>query len=302
MKYFRPHFTENSSDKLSKNALPIPHKEIINFWNNLDINPYDSIFDYEALERYTEKYFEWIMSSKRNKLINLDLFKYKTFTHGTTETFNNFFSKYHNKRFRCFKGEYMFHRLNWRNNGFKWKYLEDGKIEDGDAIIISLPYSDYGIEHPNTKEIMKICDDLNVPVCIDCAYMIIGKDINFDFNHNCIDCITFSLSKGFWGIDKLRCGIRFQKKDMDDPIDIYNKWSCVSMYSLAVAEKLFSKFEFDYNWNKFEKKYEKICNENELKETNCILFGIGDDRFSNFNRGSNVNRVCISNSLGDIFE
>ena len=130
----------------------------------------------------------------------------------------------------------------------------------------------------------------------------IAKDINFDFNHKSIDCVTFSLSKGFWGIDKLRCGIRFQRKDFDDPIDIYNKWSCVSMYSLSVAEKLFSKFEFDYNWNKFEKKYKKICNENKLKETNCILFALGDDKFSDFNRGSDVNRVCISNSLGDINE
>jgi hypothetical protein len=300
MKYFRPHFTENSSDKLTKNALPIPHKEMVEFWNNLNVNPYDSIFDYEALERYTEKFLKWIQASKRNKFTNLDLFKCKTFTHGTTETFNNFFSKYHKKRFRCFRGEYMFHRLNWRNNGFNWKHIEDGDIEEGDAVIMSLPYSDSGIEHPDTKKIIKKCDELNVPVCIDCAYMVIAKDITFDFSNKSIDCITFSLSKGFWGIDKLRCGIRFQKKDEDDPINIYNKWSCVSMYSLAVAEKLFTKFEFDYNWNKFEKKYNNICNENSLEKTNCILFGLGGKKFSEFNRGADVNRVCISNALGDI--
>jgi hypothetical protein len=302
MKYFKPHFTEDSFSQLSRSALPIPHKEISEFWNNLKINPYDSVFDYEALQRYTNRYFEWISSSKRNKLTNLQLFNCKSFTQGTTETFNNFFSKYHMKRFRCFKGEYVYHRLNWRNNGFKWKHLENGEIEENDAVIISLPFSDLGIEHPETKKILQKCNELNVPVCIDCAYMIIAKDINFDFNHKSIDCITFSLSKGFWGVDKLRCGVRFEKKDNDDPINIYNKWSCVNLYSISVAEKIFENFEFDYNWNKFEKKYKDICKNNSLKETNCILFGLGGDKFSDFNRGGNVNRVCVSNALSDLYE
>ncbi len=302
MKYYKLHSTENSDNELSKNALPIPHKEISNFWKNININPYESVFDYDSLERYTEKYFRWIKSSKKNNLKNLELFKCKTFTQGTTETFNNFFSKYHKKRFRCFKGEYVYHRLNWRNNGFNWKHIEDGNIERGDAVILSLPYSDLGDEHPNTKKIVETCNKLDVPVCIDCAYMVIAKNINFDFNQKSIDCVTFSLSKGFWGIDKLRCGIRFEREDGDDPINIYNKWSTINLYSLNVAEKIFDHFGADYNWDSFEKKYKIVCKKNNLKETNCILFGLGGEEYSEFNRGSSVNRVCVSNALSDFYE
>ena len=299
MRYERIIDKTTSLNPISKNALPIPHKKISNFWNNLKIKTVDSIFDYDTLERYKNKYIDWIISSKRNNLKNLNNFKELTFTYGTTETFINFYAKYHNKRFRCFKGEYLFHKLNWRNNSTNWKYMEEEVIKKNDAVMISLPFSDSGDIHPMTNTIIEQCNKLNVPVCIDCAYMVIAKDIEFDFNQPSIECVTFSLSKGFWGIDKLRCGLRLKKIDEDDSIDIYNKWSCINLYSMSVAEKIFENFESDYNWNTFEDKYYSKCKEFDLKPTKCIIFGLGGKEYSEYNRGGNINRVCLSNALTD---
>ena len=299
MKYSRVPDKEIFKNGITKNAMPIPHCKISDFWNNLKINTVDSIFDYDTLGRYKNKYMNWIISSKRNNLKNLSDFKELTFTYGTTETFINFYAKYQNKRFRCFKGEYLFHKLNWRNNTTNWRYIEEEDIKINDAVIISLPFSDSGNIHPMTKEIIDQCNKLNVPVCIDCAYMVIAKDIDFDFNQPSIECVTFSLSKGFWGIDKLRCGLRLKKRDDDDSIDIYNKWSCINLHSMSVAEKIFEHFESDYNWNTFESKYYKKCDEFNLQSTKCIIFGLGDEKYSEYNRGGTFNRVCISNSLSD---
>ena len=283
----------------TKNAMPILHNKIISFWNNLNINTRDSIFDYDMLDRYKIQYFNWIQNSKINKLKNLDLFKELTYTYGTTETFNTFYAKHHNRRFRCFKGEYIYHKLNWRNNTNDWKYLEDEDVKKNDAIILSLPFSDSGNVHPMMNSVIKQCNELNVPVCIDCAYMVIAKDIEFDFNQPSIECITFSLSKGFCGIDKLRCGLRLKKIDEDDSIDIYNKWSCVNLYSMAVAEKIFEVFEPDYNWNTFGDIYYSKCKEFNLESTKCIIFGLGGKEYTAYNRGGQYNRVCVSNSLSD---
>jgi hypothetical protein len=68
------------------------------------------------------------------------------------------------------------------------------RIQTNDAVVISLPFSDYGKEHPRMREILDECEKWEVPVLIDCAYYVIARDINFDFSkYSCIEDITFSL-------------------------------------------------------------------------------------------------------------
>ena len=40
----------------------------------------------------------------------------------------------------------------------------------------------------------------------------------------------------------------------------------------------------------------EICKKLELKPSDCVIFGIGGDKFSAFERAG-VNRVCLSNVL-----
>jgi hypothetical protein len=83
------------------------------------------------------------------------------------------------------------------------------RIQTNDAVVISLPFSDYGKEHPKMREILDECERWEVPVLIDCAYYVIARDINFDFSkYSCIEDITFSLSKGFHSATRLRAGIK----------------------------------------------------------------------------------------------
>ena len=68
---------------------------------------------------------------------------------------------------------------------------------------------------------------------------------------------------------------------------------------MAVAEKIFENFDSDYNWDTFENKYYEMCKELNLEPTKCIIFGLGGEKYTEYNRGGNFNRVCISNSLSD---
>jgi len=290
----------DTNDKFIKGSVPIPSQRVFDFYKNLTINLHESVFDYECLERYKKTYTHWIQSNKLNNLKNLDTFDWISYSAGTSESFVNFTSRYNHRRFRTFKAEFVFHRLNCKNNSYDFCHLEDDDIQQNDAVIISLPYSDIGDKHPKMENIIKQCDQKNVPVLIDCAYMILAKDIEFDFNHQCIDTVTFSLSKGFWGIDKLRLGIRFQRKDRDDNLDIFNKWKTVPLHSLAVGENILKNFEPDWLWNTYGEKYYKICELNSLQPTKSICHAIGNEQYKHFNRGGDVNRVCVSNSLSDV--
>jgi len=287
---------------LTKAAQPIPSRDLVDFWDSLNFNMERAAFDYDIIPQFKERYSAWIKNSKNNHLRGLDNFPHTTLTSGTTESFIIFWAKHSKRRLRCFKAEFMLHRLTWRNNELDWKFLEDDIIRENDAVIISLPFSDIGNEHPKTKEILDACDKLGVPVLIDCAYMVIAKDIDIDFNRKCIEVIAFSLSKGFWGVDKLRCGIRFQRVEDDDEIDVLNGWGTLNLISLAISYKLISTFDSDYNWTTFGGKYEEVTKKYGLLPTNCILFALGGDEYNRFNRGGYVNRICLSNALNNISE
>ena len=207
--------------------------------------------------------------------------------------------RHNNKRFRCFKGEFFYHQANWKKF-YNWCYLEDDRIQTNDAVVISFPFSDYCKEHPKMKEILDECERWEVPVLIDCAYYVIARDINFDFTeYGCIEEITFSLSKGFHSATRLRAGVRYSKRHYDDNIDIMNEWNQYSHLSAYLGSKLLSHFPEDYVMNKFRDKQLKFCKENNLIPSDCVPFAFGDEEYKQFNRGTEVNRICISYLIGD---
>ena len=95
----------------------------------------DSIID-----EFVHEYDSWINSGTLNTFTGLEDYKFKCYSNGTTEAFDKFYMRNAKRRFRCFKGEYMYHKLAWRNN-FDWQWLEDSALDKNDAVVISLPFA-----------------------------------------------------------------------------------------------------------------------------------------------------------------
>ncbi len=284
-----------------KKSGPIPNKEVFEFISKSLSSKY--LHDEKILNNFLNIYFEWIQSSKLNNLHGLKKFKSLSFVHGTTQSFDFFYAENKNRRMRCFKGEFKYHTLSWRNNYPGWTYIEDDKIKKNDALIISLPFSDCGTKHPEMENIIKICDDLNVPVFIDCAYFSVCRNIDFDLDRPCIKGLSFSMSKAFYGTERLRIGLRCKKINNDDPVDIFTSMDMVSKISAGVGYELCKKFEPDYNQNNFREKQLKICRELKLNPSDCVIFGITDKKnkmFNDHDRGTEWRRVCISKLLGNM--
>ena len=160
-----------------------------------------------------------------------------------------------------------------------------------------MPFSDNGGIHPMTYDIIKECDKLNIPVLIDSAYMNISKGITVDLEYDCIHTVCFSLSKAFYSIDRLRVGMRLQRVFKDDPIDVFNSIGMVNNIGAYVGINLLYNFNPDYIPKKYSSKQSLICKEFNLTPSDCVIFGIGGDEYSDFNRGGELNRVCISDIL-----
>lgn len=258
-----------------------------------DQSLYRSLNDENVHIDFLKEYKKWIKSSKLNRLKNLDKFKFACFSNGSSQAFDYFYAKYKDRRFRAFKGEYVYHHLSWRNHFPSWNYIDDLNIKKNDALIISMPFSDSGSKHPKMDELIKICDKKNIPVLVDCCYFSMCKGINFDFNHKSIKVISFSLSKAF-PVSRLRIGMRLTRNDDDDPLFFLNKLGLVNRNSSFIGLKLLKKFSFDYIYKKYNKLQKYYCTKMELIPSNVVTLGIGGKKWAKYNRGGVKNRLCLS--------
>ncbi len=285
--------------KITKRARPIPDTEIFKFVNK-NIK-YKYIYEKKLHLVFLKKYFQWLQKSSFNKLKGLHLFNKLSFVHGTSQAFDDFYSTYKGRRFRVFKGEFKYHEIIWKENKIKWCYIENDKIKKNDAIIISLPFSDFGNQHPSMKKVIDECDRLNVPVLLDLAYYSIARNINFNVNKKCIKVLTFSLSKAFYGTERVRIGIRCKKDINYDSADLFTEMGMLSRISVGLGLKLIQKYDTDYCQKKFRKKQLNICKKLDLVPSDCVIFGLGNKKkYKDYNRGSKWRRVCLSSLIGNM--
>jgi hypothetical protein len=93
--------------------------------------------------------------------------------------------------------------------------------------------------------------------------------------------------------------MRLQRQNLDDGVDVFNSVEMVNRVSLSIASKLINTYSVDHNWNTYQSAYEEVCNELNLEQTDCIMFGLGDEKYIDYNRGGSVNRICISELIGE---
>lgn len=251
-----------------------------------DLNS-DSIID-----EYLHAYDIWIKSTQTNSIVGLEEFKYRCYSNGTTEAFDKFYMKNSRRRFRCYRGEYMYHSLAWRDK-FDWAYLEEAPLHKNDAVVISLPFADTGNKHCNYHELMRKCCEMNVPVLVDCAYFGACKGMNIDVAYPCITDITFSLSKTF-PVAYARIGIRYTRVDDDDTLFVYHKINYNNKIGAVLGMKYFSNFSPDYIPQKYVDKQNEFCKILGVEPSSTVLFGIDHNKkYTQYNRGGATNRLSF---------
>lgn len=249
--------------------------------------------DFDVTDEFCLAYLDWIKSGSLNQFKGLDQFQHYCYSNGTTEAFDKFYIKNHKRRFRCFKGEYVYHRLTWRNSWPDWQYLDQDPLKVNDAVVISLPFSDTGNKNLSYDNILSQCQKLNIPVLIDCAYFGTCADIQFDLDYSCITDITFSLSKVF-PVSAARIGIRLTKIDDDDSLFVVNKINYINRLGPQIGLQLIKNFNSDYIYNKYRIQQLSMCDQYQVIPSNTVLFGLGDSSWQEYNRGTTTNRLCFA--------
>ena len=261
----------------------------------------NSYFIPENAEKIKNEFFKtytnWMF--KPHKIKGFEKYNNACFTNGTKESFLYFYLKYLPiKRLRLAKGEYFFHQMmkGIHKNYVQFAWLEDEPIKRGDFILISAPFSDTGNLPKDLDEILTNCDELNVPVMLDLAYINLAKDLNFSLEYDCIEYITSSLSKVF-PLEFHRVGIRLQKEVSDDQLYVVNEPynNYINIFSAKLGLEMMKKFPPDYIFNKYRNKQLEFCAKLNLQVSDCVIFGIDhNNEFAHLNRGNKTTRLCFS--------
>ena len=257
----------------------------------------DVLNDIELVEDFVQQYKSWISTSTNNKFIGLDNYQYACYSAATSEAFDKFYMKNSSKRFRCFRGEYIYHKIAWRDK-FAWAYIDDDELRTGDAVIISLPFADTGNKHISYDEVLDTCERLDIPVLIDCCYFGVCSDIEFNLNYECITDVAFSLSKAF-PVAHARIGMRLTKEDNDDTLFAYNKPGLMytNRLTASLGKRFITEFSPDYMYNTYREKQLEYCQLTSTTPSNTVFFGIGDEKWQKYNRGTDTNRLSFHRYL-----
>lgn len=257
----------------------------------------------EHREKFLEVFPRWIKQSKLNSISGLNNFPFISQTNGTSEAFQMFMMRHHNRNFKFFKGDFMMHKVASNILGANWEWIFDPHtLTENDAIIISCPFSDLGSEHPMMNETLNVASKLGVPVLIDMAYFGMCQNIYIDLNAECIEEVTFSLGKTF-PIIGARAGIRFQRKDHDDPVLFANQHGIVNNFASMIGTFAMEAWGADYIPMKYNLAQIAVCEKLHLEPTKCMIFGLSNQLSHNaWNRGNPKTRLCISKLLEEEYE
>lgn len=242
-------------------------------------------------EAFCKDYKKWMSEGKN--IQGIDIFSNISYSNGSTEAFDKFYHLHMDKRLRLYRGEYFYHQMMSRNfNKFEW--IGDDPIRNNDVLVVSVPFADTGNVPEKFEEILQQCDDKNVPVLLDMAYLNISNIKDLNVNYNCVEVITTSLSKVF-PIEHHRIGIRLTREKFDDTLIAYNQNSYINLYSVNIGHKFIKEFKNDWIYNRYRDKQSSLCDELGVVVSDCVIFGVDhNNQFSNYNRGGKTNRLCFS--------
>lgn len=246
--------------------------------------------DTDCGAEFASVYRNWITDSN-NLILGLDRFTHTVFSQGTTESFDKFYSKHKFRNLKVLAGEYSYHSYATQCRPITSVDALDAR----DFVIVSLPFADSGISYCY-DELMQRCDELGIPVMVDCCWFGSCAEMKFDFTYSCIEQVVFSMSKTF-PVGRLRIGIRFSEEE-NDGLSVYARDNYLNYYSQHIALGIMEQFSADCIYNKYRKQQLEICKKLDVIASPVVNLAIGIGKsWEHLNRGGIHNRLCLSDAL-----
>lgn len=224
---------------------------------------YQESQDEVSYKTFIDDASRWFCNSKRNDIQGWDSLPYIDVTMGCTHFIESFILKYGWNGFQILKDEYAYYTLMGKHG------VDLADLEPNKPLIVTMPHWKFCDIRPEWDNLLKICEQRNIEIHIDMAWMTTAKEISVDLSHPCIKSIGMSLSK--LNLQWSRIGLRFSRQKAMDSITIFNDYyHDTNTVLTSIGSYWIKNFERDYLWNTYEKKNLDLCNQLELRSTKLI--------------------------------
>ena len=252
------------------------------FLQNTKLYWYNRSQEYKDVETNKNVLNEWFQSTKRNTITGWDSMGCVDLTMGCTHFIESFIIGQNGlDNFQTLPDEYAYYGFlgKWGNNV--------GELEPNKPLIVTLPNYNWADLRPDWNAVLLECEQKNIDIHIDAAWLTLSKDIELDLSHPNIQSIGMGISK--YALQWNRVGIRYSKQRKMDSITVFNKF-----YIHNCNDNLYDCARFcveriprDYMWNTYEELNTNLCKENNWQQTN-LIHGAWD----------NNKMTCITRELG----
>ena len=275
----------NHRNKIYGGAWPVPDPDILEYLMTTSIN--------STHKEFVNDYFQWFANP--HNINGIEKFNSLSYCNGTTEAFDKFYHKHMHRKLRFLRGEYFYHQIMAKRFFKESSFIDDpNDISNDDVVVMSVPFSDTGNVPEHYDDIMTHCENNNVPVLLDMAYISLAVKLDINVDYQCIDTITTSLSKVF-PVAHWRIGMRMQKENIDDTLDAYEMNSYLNTHAVNVGHQLIKQYPADYSFNKYRQQQLSFCNMLDIKPSDSFIFGIDQfNKYPEYNRGGPTNRFCFA--------
>lgn len=250
---------------------------------------------------FADEYTKWIESSKLNSIIGLDSFLYRHISLGVTQAIDDFllYCLKENLRLRIYKGEYPYINQIVNDNLI---FIEDEELKTGDAVLISAPFSATGELHSKWCETIDICNKLNIPMFVDCAFFGTCYDLNISLDEPCIDTVAFSPTKGL-NTGYFRTGLMYTKRENNKTIfTTLTNWHHGIHMHTAMALELIKEYSPDTIVNIYRPVQEHVCKVYNLTPSKTVHLALGNDDWNYFSRDGICNRIGIRIPIRNFYD
>lgn len=215
---------------------------------------------------------------------------------GAIHAFEAFYLRNCDRRLRFFSGDFIYHQIIGRLTNLitPTAISEEDPLRPGDSLVISVPFSGDGNIQTDLEEILRTCAENKIPVLLDMAYLPLVNDVPAIGPLDTVEDVVFSLSKFSRGLERIRLGLRLRKDFVDDQIGAANTIGMTNNLGFFVGAQILHDFPLNFPYLEYVEKQSLLCKELGLAQSDCVIFGVGDDdKYIEFKRFG-INRVCLS--------
>jgi len=218
---------------------------------------------------FLDKASAWFKSTKENNLQGWSKFPNVDVIMGCTHFIESLVSK-HKWNVQILPREYAYYSIMGKQS------TAPGKLKEGIPLIVSLPNYFHG-DRPEWQEVLKECEQKDIDIHIDCAWVTAAKGFEFDFDHPNIKSFAMSMSK--YNFTWNRIGLRWSRQRTMDSCTLISAQKKYNELTTACGAFMMDNLDRDYGWQKYHTQIQKICDKLDLRPT--MFFYVVKDRDDN---------------------